>query len=328
MKMFADKIINALKSRTLLAKLISLLLAVLLWAFISHTRTGAVTVNIPLEIRSIPPSMMVTAVSDRIVVVTLEGPRKNIRNTDIKRVKAYVEVKDPEPGELKKYRVRLMRDSVHDEIQVRLARKYVNIMVDRKIEKRVPVFPVIAGSASADAIVGRVTVKPDIITVTGPEKELRGIDRVLTETLHINGEKQSIDRQTRLLHDKTGNLSFSETNVNVSIPIYIRALLREISVPVEVRGTDERFIYTPSVKDVKVYIRKDGITGISRRDLKAFITPDAAVLDKILSGSGGRPVTREFPVTVVQTDKSVYIDIISIVPDRLELRIEKVLKAE
>src|SRR6056297_1596746 len=98
-----EEINNIVNSHDLIPKLISLLLAVILWAYIVSTQVGEVKFNIPVEYRNLPKSLIVLEKEPPLISVVFKGKKDLLRNINTKNIKAYVNLKNPKRNKTTQY---------------------------------------------------------------------------------------------------------------------------------------------------------------------------------------------------------------------------------
>ncbi len=79
-------------------KLLSLLVAFLLWLNITSMQKARAEFYVPVEIRNIPDNVVIIRVKPDKVLVTIEGYKNVVSNLDVSDIKAYVDGSPIKPG--------------------------------------------------------------------------------------------------------------------------------------------------------------------------------------------------------------------------------------
>ncbi len=79
-------------------KLLSVLVAFLLWLNITSMQKTRIELYIPVEIRNVPESIAITKIKPDKVLVTIEGYKNVINNLNIEDINAYADGKNLKPG--------------------------------------------------------------------------------------------------------------------------------------------------------------------------------------------------------------------------------------
>jgi len=199
-------------------KLLSLLLAALLWAVVLGEQKIEVTVNVPLvldvpqklflvndpadslEVRLRGPKTLVTSVTPREIVLgelpfkLVEGENTiPIREESI-RVPRGIQVVDASP-------------------------RRVRVVLERAVEREVEVNPRVEGHPPDGYAVRLVTANPSRVRMVGPASELARIARVRTLPISVTGQRASFS--TRALLEPVGRQVRVEDNVPIIVQVDI-----------------------------------------------------------------------------------------------------------
>ncbi len=79
-------------------KILSILVAFLLWLNITSMQKAKVELYIPIEVRNVPESIVITKIKPDKVLVTIEGYKNIINNLNIENINAYADGKSLKPG--------------------------------------------------------------------------------------------------------------------------------------------------------------------------------------------------------------------------------------
>jgi len=80
MKRYIDIVIKFFQNRNLVPKMASILLSVILWAYISSSKSGDVRFKLPVTFEGLEEGYIVSKVSHRFVVVEVKGNKDELNN--------------------------------------------------------------------------------------------------------------------------------------------------------------------------------------------------------------------------------------------------------
>ncbi len=313
--------INRFKGRNVAPKAFSLVLAVILWAYISESKTGELKFKIPVSYENLPANMMVSYISQRNIIATLQGKNEHLKNVQIKNIRAVVDLKKPEIGKTKKYLIELVKKEVPENIRIEFNRKMVDITVEMLVYQKVRVMPKIFGNVKKDYFVGKLRVEPEFILAEGPRSIVETIKTIFTQDISIAGAEENIIKEIDLNVKKYKGVTFSEQSVKVIIPIIKYGNLYRLEVPIVVRKANADYKYTFSEPTVKIYVKSTDKRRLLVEDVDASVDMARVNLNKLMAGK--KSVEKVFPVRILLKNNKITADIISIAPEKVKILIDK-----
>lgn len=256
MNRFFEEIRNIINTHDLIPKLISLLLAVILWAHIVNTQVGEVTFKIPVDYKNIPESLLVIEKEPPLITVTFKGKKDLLRNINTKNIKVFVNLQNPKVNKTAQYPVSVSRGELPDNIEMQTSKKYVTLTIEKKISKKLPVKVNISNKDPDKFILGQPTIIPPYVTVSGPESIVSAINVISTETVGITSAKKNINSTVSADISDFQNIKVEPDSLQVKIPVFNVSNLHLVKVPLQLINSpgSEQIKVSPSV--IKVYIRK------------------------------------------------------------------------
>lgn len=165
-------------------KILSLVIAVLLWMAISREPRAEVTLAVPIEFHNSPDNLEINSENIQQVQVRAAGPAGAIHAVNAADVHAFVSLESASPGEhTYDLHVRVPRDV---EV-VQVIPSQFRISFDNRASKRVDVRPRVIGATAPGFRMAEVNVNPNSIMITGPEKRVNSIDAVITDPVDASG---------------------------------------------------------------------------------------------------------------------------------------------
>jgi hypothetical protein len=232
-------------------KLLSLFLAVIVWAIIQGEQ--------------------IRGDLNRLKPVTVRGPQAWLMEVP-SRLTADIYIP---PGKLGRYRVRLSKDdfqNMNERLEVIFHEPYLDLYIDRLMERIVPIKEAIHGTPAEGYIVEKVTIEPRNVTVKGIRTDLLKLRYVYTEPIDVSGLQESRVVETRLVSPGLGPEALSVNAARVSLQIGDSKINKRFGhIPIELVGNTG----VASVKPGFVAVLIQGVPGVlnfvKRTDFKAFV---------------------------------------------------------
>ena len=179
-------------------KIVSLLLATLLWAAVSNQESSEIGLEVPLEYRNIPERLEITGDTTNTVQVRLRGPANVIKGITAKDVSTTLDVAKMGTGEKI---VALSPQNVQVPFGAEVIRvnpSNVRFTLERTLVKTVEVIPAITGQPAEGFEIGQVLVRPSTIEVEGPESRVITLSSIATIPIRVDRRQFPIEQATDL----------------------------------------------------------------------------------------------------------------------------------
>jgi YbbR domain-containing protein len=225
-----------------LAKAISLFFALFLWYFVSGEDRVDMNVQIPVEIVNLPRNMVITNQFKSQLDVMVSGSRGLIRGVDRQHVTRSIDLSSAVPGNLV---VKNDLDSIRFPRGIKTLRIQpgtINLVLDRLIQKDVPVEYVVTGKISDNYELASITMEPASLSVSGPNLVLDDVRSLKTKPIDVSVLTKSTQKQVRLdVGEELAELT-GDPIVTADINIREKITEKEISnIPVQVKGIRQGF---------------------------------------------------------------------------------------
>jgi YbbR domain-containing protein len=228
-------------------KLISFFFALFLWYFVAGEDKVDMNVFIPIEIVNMPRDLVISNQFKKQLEVTVSGQRSLIRGLSDQNISRSVDLSHAKPG-------KFVIDNTPDSIPfpwginvLRLQPSTVTLLIDRLIDKQLPVKPVITGSPAPGYELNSVVLEPSTITITGPKNVLDAEQGLMTNPIDITNMKETTLKQVSLDLAPIINDLIGETVVTAHINITEKMLDRLInSIPIELSPEEAEKYGPPS----------------------------------------------------------------------------------
>ncbi|MGQ9844162.1 MAG: CdaR family protein [Spirochaetota bacterium] len=250
-----DKIKISIKQYDLLPKLLSILLAVILWANLQSSQIDEITYHIYPEIKNLPQNLVILEDIQKIKI-TLRGKKEYIKSLNVSNIKLFVDVFRPVIGKKHEYLVRIQYNPLLSNIEYFLEKEKLNLTICKMKNKIVPIEPVILGEPSPQYKKGIVVAEPQLVQISGADIIIDTITSVKTHPLNIDKESQTLQIPVHINIKEYPKLYASPDTVRLTIPIVPVTNLASLTLPIEIRNRQSGINYALKNKNVIVYIKK------------------------------------------------------------------------
>jgi YbbR domain-containing protein len=235
-------------------KLISLVLAFLLWMQIAGQQTVQGNVAVPLEFINMPSELVVTNDYPREVNVLISKPASV--QMDERRLAAVVDLRGYSPGSqvvpLTESSIRNLPSGVKID---RIEQRRIRLQFERTMTKLVKVDPEIVGEPSSGFRISQLRTVPEEIRISGPESRIERISEAETAPIDVSGRQVSFNQHVYLdLEDPSLQI---EGPKSVDVLVTIEEERREIRltrIPIEGTADTVKARFSPRVVDLVVTV--------------------------------------------------------------------------
>lgn len=251
-------------------KLLSILLAVIVWAIIQGEQVQEVSTEVHVTIH-VAPGFGVRGDLQRVKAATIRGPQAWLIEIPQKLA---ADVFIP-PGKLGRYRIRLSKDDVknlNERLELVVHEPYIDLFVDRLGERTLPVKEVIHGSPPDGLTVEKVNVEPKSVVVKGIRSDLLKLRFVYTEPIDVSGMQESHRNEVKLMNPGFGPDALSTDKAEAFILIGDGKNYRRFAgLPVEVLGSPLKGSVKPLSVNLSVQAAPDVLSRLKRSDIRVSV---------------------------------------------------------
>ncbi len=168
-------------TRNWLEKLISLLLAMLLWVYVTGQEKSEMSFTVPLELTNIPPNMEIINEPPAYITIRVRGNSHILTNIKPGKIKVVLDLSHLKEG---KNTFSLTRDSVmlpRGLMVTKINPTSVVIKAEKVVEKQV----MVKLQAKGIKKVWKVSLDPPVVTLQGVKSQIRKIRLVKTKPLDL-----------------------------------------------------------------------------------------------------------------------------------------------
>ena len=230
-------------------KLVSLLLACILWWYVSAPRREQVReriVTASLSLVGVPPSLVITTQDIAgSVAVRVRGRKSDLRALASQSLEASADLSSISKAGEVEITIRAQHINVPEGIEVvSIQPNKIRFRVEQLRQRAVPIRPFLEGTAPAGFIVGQATAEPELALVSGPESQIVNLAEVTTERIIMTGRTGTFVQSVGVISDSPLVRILSPLTTQVTVPV-----LAEVGPVLEPETTDGAATDTTGGKD-------------------------------------------------------------------------------
>ncbi len=168
-------------------KLLSIVVAALLWFLVSGQQEAQRTMRIPLEYANLPPELELRGETPMVVDVRVRGSAAALGRIAPGELVAVLDLRSARPGRrLFHLGVKDVRTQFGIDV-VQVAPSNVSITVEPSETRSLAVMPDLEGDPAPGYRIGKVSAQPPTVEVIGPASAVSSLTRVVTEPVSVAG---------------------------------------------------------------------------------------------------------------------------------------------
>ncbi|HEX6083946.1 MAG TPA: CdaR family protein [Thermoanaerobaculia bacterium] len=205
-------------------KLVSLLLACILWWYVSLPRREEVrerVVTASLALVGMPSYLVITTPDiPSSVAVRVRGRKTDLRGVASQTLEASADLSAiTTPGEVE-ITIRARHINVPDEIEViSIEPSKVRFRVEQLRQRAVPIRPFLDGGVPAGFIIGQATAEPPLALVSGPASQIMKLAEVTTERIIMTGRTETFVQSAGVIADSPLVRIISPLTTQITVPV-------------------------------------------------------------------------------------------------------------
>lgn len=205
-------------------KLVSLVLACILWWYVSLPRREQVrerVVTASLSLVGVPSYLVITTTDIRSSVsVRVRGRKSDLRMLASQSLEASADLSSiTRPGEVE-ITIRAQHINVPEDIEVvSIEPNKVRFRVEQLRQRAVPIRPYLEGTVPAGFLVGQATADPPLALCSGPASQVMKLAEVTTERIIMTGRTGTFVQSVAVISDSPLVRVISPLTTQVTVPV-------------------------------------------------------------------------------------------------------------
>lgn len=211
--------------RNLGLKLLSVVLAFVVWTYVNSQ--GLVTVNfaIPIEPKDLSADLVLTSLGEKSADVRLRGRESVLQRTGSPHIHVNLDLSGASAGE-QWITLNPADVTVPEPLEVaQVSPRQVRVNVERRVTRPVRVVADVAGEPAPGFEVRGIAVEPAAVVMTGAETAFEGLSRLRTQPVDITGLRANMRREVRL------DLGGRDLEILEGVPVYVTITINPVSEP-------------------------------------------------------------------------------------------------
>jgi len=201
-------------------KVVSVVLAALLWLIVSGEQTVERVLRIPLEYTNIPAQLELVGDPPTVVDVRVRGSSGTLGRLSSGEMAAVLDVRSPRPGQRLYHLTGSDVRTPFGVDVVQVTPSSIALFFERSSAKTVPVVPVLEGQPADGFMVDKVTADQPKVEIVGPASSLKLLASAVTEAVSVQGAmKDVIETVTVGPADPSVRLRGPQTTARVTVTI-------------------------------------------------------------------------------------------------------------
>ncbi|HZO82785.1 MAG TPA: CdaR family protein [Candidatus Binataceae bacterium] len=295
-------------------RVIALLLAIGLWAFVNAGQRGAlVTLRVPVGYRLLPAGMVIVNQHPDFVQIEVRGPRTLLSLLDPDRLMLRLDLAGVGVGQAV-FKIGPDMFNVPRQTDVtRVSPSEIVLDIDRIAERQSPIHLNLRGKPAAGYRITSVKAIPSEVTLRGPSRYLAQIDRVQSAPVDLTDAKSDVMQMVDLRAPREGVKIEGPTTIEALVAIGAVIANREFhGLTVGVRDTDHKVKVDPQRVSVTV---RGPLNQLSKLDLHGAV---------YVSADGAQPGAHRLAVQVALPDG---IELVRASPENVKVLIYRARRA-
>lgn len=199
-------------------KLLSVAIACALWFFVTYRGQSEIVVDVPIEMKNMPPSMEILRQSTKSVSLSVSGQERLLKGLRPMDIRVFADMTNTKKGENVYYFDNGNVVTSRSIKVLRLDPPYVKFVIDQSLKRTFQVQPVVVGAPAKGFRLESVEVSPHTIDAEGPKSELERIAVLRTDQIDISGLDNSISPTVHInANGKNIRLKHQEVTVKIRI---------------------------------------------------------------------------------------------------------------
>ena len=204
-------------------KVLSIILAIFLWFFISRGQGGEkmeISLGVPLELHNLPPEMEVIRGPVERVDVRMSGPRRVVSRVSQLGIYIPLDLMGAAEGETT-FELFTSDIKVPERITVtRVSPSSVNVLLERTVKKKEGIVVPVEGTPMKGFRALEPEVTPNVMEIKGPRSRMAGLKTLKTASISVEGAIEDVEGETSVILPEEGTVhAINRSSIKYRIPV-------------------------------------------------------------------------------------------------------------
>lgn len=199
-------------------KITAILIAIILWFFITSRSQSEIQIEAPLELKNIPVGLETLSQTITSVDITVRGQESRLKSLkSLSAVRVYLDLSSAKKGK-ETYTLNNKNVKLPNSVAlIKINPSTVTVVMEETVTKNVSVQPVVAGSPKKGFALIGIAVNPMRVNIKGSKTAIEKIQSIKTERIDIENAENNISKNIAL--NMPANIKSEASQIHVRITI-------------------------------------------------------------------------------------------------------------
>lgn len=204
-------------------KVVSVVLAFLLWLVVSGEQTVERALRIPLEFTNLPPQLELVGDPPTVVDVRVRGSSGTLSRIAAGELVAVLDVRSAKAGQRLFHLTNAEVRAPFGVEVVQVTPSNVSMLFEPSVMKAVPVVPEVEGQPAPGFMIAGTSSDPTTVMIVGPGSALKNLTQATTEAVSVNGARANVT--------ETATVGVTDPSVRLREPVMARVTVKITPAP-------------------------------------------------------------------------------------------------
>jgi len=202
-------------------KILSLVLAVSLWFFVTYRGQSEMILDAPIEFKNVPKGLELLRHNVKSVGLNIRGHERMLKSLRPMDVRVVIDMTEAKNGDNEFYFDKADIVIPRTIKVLRMDPTYVRVVLDESVTKVLPVKVPLVGTVERGYRIKTLSVNPQYVKVEGAKTEVQRIAVLRTEPVDVTGFDADISQNVRI---NTNGINIRTKTSEVTVKILIRGI--------------------------------------------------------------------------------------------------------
>lgn len=181
-------------------KIISIILAFLIWLSIGKDETSFsdIYIPVPIELKNIPDNLEIIGTTGKNAEIRIRAPERMIRNLNPDKISIKLNLEKAKEG-VQWFKISEEEITIPEEAEIiKINPSMIQLTFDTIQEKYMEIKPTITGKVAKGLKLKNVAVFPNKAKVSGPKTKFKGVKHIDTDSINLSQLNSSIEMKVNL----------------------------------------------------------------------------------------------------------------------------------
>lgn len=255
-------------------KILSILLATVLWLTVAGEHVVERGLRVPIEFRNVPQALEIVGNTPDTVNVRVRGSSAVLSRLQPGDIVAVLDLSNARAGS-RIFGIRT--DEVRAPFGVEVSQVVpatIPMELENSLQRRVPVVPSVDGDPAPGFVIGHESAEPSTVDIVGPESHVRQVSEARTEPVDVSGARSRVRDVVNIGVSDTSVRLVEPQSATVIVDVLPAPVEKQIdAVPVRARNLAARLQAQVAPKTVRVTVRgaRSALATLHSDSIQAFV---------------------------------------------------------